>query len=349
MTQLPLISVVIPVFNGGSQFLRCLAAIRQSTFTDFELIIVDDGSTDGSDRLARQFSERVYGTPGYTGPGAARNLGAWLARGHILFFTDADCAIHPDTLAKIARYFQDDPALDALIGSYDDSPAASNFVAQYKNLFHHYVHQTASEDAGTFWGACGAMKRDRYLTLRGFDVQRYRRPSIEDIELGYRLKQAGGRIRLAKAVQVKHLKAWTLSSLLQADIFYRGIPWTQLILRDRVFTADLNLQTHNRVSVVAVYGLLLALLVALWQPVGAVIAVLLALLLLWLNLDLYRFFARRRGLWFMLRAIPLHWLYYLYNAVSFVIGAALHLYEQFRPETVTTPDSVPDRMNSDGS
>ncbi len=348
MTQPPLISVVIPVFNGGSQFLRCLKAIRQSTFTDFELIIVDDGSTDGSDRLARQFSERVYGTPGYTGPGSARNLGARLARGRILFFTDADCALHPDTLAKVAAIFKADPALDALIGSYDDAPGAPNFVAQYKNLFHHYVHQTASAEAGTFWGACGAMKRDRYLSLGGFDVQRYRRPSIEDIELGYRLKQAGGRIWLARDVQVKHLKAWTLPTLLRADIFYRGIPWTQLILRDRVFTADLNLQTHNRVSVVAVYGLLLALLVGLWQPLGLLMAVLLALLLLALNLNLYRFFAAKRGLWFALRTIPLHWLYYFYNAISFAIGAALHLYEQLRPETVTTPDSVADRVKPDG-
>lgn len=349
MNQPPLISVVIPVFNGGSPFLRCLQALLQSEFTDYELIIVDDGSTDGSDRLARQFSERVYSTSGYTGPGAARNLGARLARGKILFFTDADCAVHPDTLAKVVGCFQDDPGLDALIGSYDDSPAAPNFIAQYKNLFHHYVHQTASEEASTFWGACGAMKRDRYLALGGFNVQRYRRPSIEDIELGYRLKQAGGRIRLAKDVQVQHLKAWTLPRLLQADIFYRGIPWTQLILRDKVFNADLNLQTHNRVSVVAVYGLLLALLVALWYPLGALVAVLLALLLLWLNFNLYRFFARQRGVWFALRTIPLHWLYYLYNAVSFGIGAALHLYEQLHPDSVTKPDSVSDRMNSDGS
>ncbi|GAB4436420.1 MAG: hypothetical protein Kow0031_18130 [Anaerolineae bacterium] len=343
-----MISVIVPVFNGGSRFLRCLKAIRQSSFTDFELIIVDDGSNDGSGQLARQFSERVFATPGATGPGAARNLGARLARGDILFFTDADCAVHPDTLAKVAAIFQANPALDALIGSYDDAPGAPNFVAQYKNLFHHYVHQTASEEAGTFWGACGAMRRERYLALGGFDVQRYRRPSIEDIELGYRLKQAGGRIRLAKEVQVKHLKAWTLPSLLKTDILDRGIPWTQLLLRDRVFSADLNLQTHNRISVVAVYGLLLALLAGLWQPLALLVAALLALLLLALNFNLYRFFARRRGWWFALRTIPLHWLYYFYNAISFAAGAALHLYERLRPETVTTPDSVTDRVEPDG-
>ena len=348
MTHSPLISIVIPVFNGGSQFLRCLKAIHQSSFTDYELIIVDDGSTDGSDRLARQFSSRVYGTPDYSGPGAARNLGARLARGQYLFFTDADCAVQPDTLANIAHILQADPHLDALFGSYDDSPAAQNFVAQYKNLFHHYVHQQAGEEAGTFWTGCGAIKRERFLQLGGFNVQRYRRPSIEDIDLGYRLKRAGGRIRLAKQVQVKHLKAWTLPGLLRADVLYRGIPWTQLILRDKVFASDLNLQTHNRVSVVAVYGLLLALLAALWQPLGLVVAGVLALLLLWLNFNLYRFFFRRRGLWFALRVIPLHWLYYLYNAISFAIGAALHIYEKYRPNTVTSaPDPFTDRMKSD--
>ena len=350
MTHSPFISIVIPVFNGGSQFLRCLHAIHQSEFTDFELIIVDDGSTDGSDKLARQFSSRVYGTPGYTGPSAARNLGARLARGQVLFFTDADCAVHPDTLGDVAEIFRINPDLDALFGSYDDTPAAQNFVAQYKNLFHHYVHQRANEEAGTFWTGCGAINRDRFLEIGGFDVQRYRRPSIEDIELGYRLKRAGTRIRLAKHVQVQHLKTWTLLGLFRADVLYRGIPWTQLILRDKVFASDLNLQTHNRISVVAVYGLLLALLAALWHPAGLVVAGLLALLLLWLNLDLYRFFFQQRGFWFTLRVIPLHWLYYIYNAISFAIGVGLYLYERYRPDIVAPPpDSLSDRVKSDES
>ncbi len=336
-------SIIIPVYNGGYHFQHCLAALHLSHFTDWELIVVDDQATDDSANMAKIFGAKVIHTKQRLGPAAARNLGATVARGDYLFFTDADCALHPDTLSHIAYHLQTDPDLDALFGSYDDAPGANNFIAQYKNLFHHYVHQQARTEASTFWTGCGAIKRTRFLALRGFDIQRYRRPAIEDIDLGYRLKQAGGKIRLAKEVQVKHLKAWTLFSLLKSDIFDRGIPWTKLLLSRRVFTNDLNLQTHNRVSVVAVYLMIfsLGLLLGGWllardswrvirglrvvsnvivQGLLSTFMLGLALLLLWLNRDLYTFFYRKREFWFVLRVIPMHWLYYAYNGLSFGLG-----------------------------
>jgi len=349
MTKTPLLSVIIPVYNGGALFMRCLKAIYQSTFSEWELIVIDDGSNDGSDLLARKFGARLLRTGGQLGPAAARNLGGKAARGEYLYFIDADCEVHPDTLTNVADIFQAEPALDALFGSYDDAPAASNFIAQYKNLFHHYVHQHGSEDASTFWTGCGAIKRSRFMALGGFDIQRYRRPSIEDIDLGYRLKQAGGRIRLAKQIQVKHLKAWNLFSLLKSDIFDRGIPWTRLILRHKVFARDLNLQTHNRVSVVAIYGLLLALITGVFYPQGLFIGVGLAVLLVWLNLDLYRFFYHKRGFLFTLRVIPLHWLYYFYNAISFGGGMLLYWQQKyFKTQATPPPERIVDGADSDG-
>jgi glycosyltransferase involved in cell wall biosynthesis len=347
MTQ-PYLSIIIPVYNGGSKFLRCLQAIHRSTYPNWELIVVDDGSTDASGLLARKLAARVFSTGGQYGPAAARNLGARLARGEVLFFIDADCEVHPDALQRIAEVFDLNPHLDALFGSYDDTPAAPNFIAQYKNLFHHYVHQHGQEKAQTFWTGCGAINRARFMTLGGFDVRRYRHPSIEDIDLGYRLTQAGGQIRLVKDIQVKHLKAWTLRSLLKSDIFDRGIPWTRLILRDKLFSRDLNLQTHNRVSVIAVYGLLLALRVSLWHPAAILPVVALAILLLGLNLNLYRFFTRKRGLLFTLGVIPLHWLYYLYNALAFSAGLALHWRAQWWAKTIPPPDPLPDGVEPDG-
>lgn len=115
--------------------------------------------------------------------------------------------------------------LAALIGSYDDAPGATNFLSQYRNLLHHYVHQTGNEEASTFWGACGAVRREVFLAMGGFD-ESYRQASIEDIELGYRLKRAGLKILLCKALQVKHLKRWEAGSLLKADFCYRALPWT---------------------------------------------------------------------------------------------------------------------------
>jgi GT2 family glycosyltransferase len=260
-------------------------------------------------------------------------LGAQVAQGKYLCFIDADCEVNLDTLSRLAELLQSHPELDAVFGSYDDAPKATNFVAQYKNLLHHYTHQTGCEDAATFWAGCGAVKRSTFLALGGFDTRRYPRPSIEDIDLGYRIKQAGGKIFLAKQVQVKHHKAWTMSSLIKTDLFDRGIPWTRLLLQSRSgLINDLNLQVSSRLSVVAVYLLLLLGLVSFYSTQAVLGIFLAAIALLILNQDVYRFFEQKRGFRFMLQAILMHWLYYIYSGLAFLLGNCLHWQEQLKKD-----------------
>lgn len=317
----PLISAITPVYNGGYPFVCCLLAMSRSEFTDWELIVVDDGSTDESAEIARQFGAKVIRTKGKEGPGAARNLGAKIAEGEYLCFIDADCEVRHDAIALLAEKLKSKSKIDALFGSYDDAPKATNFIAQYKNLMHHYVHQQGSEDATTFWSGFGVVKRELFLKLGGFDIERYPRPSIEDIELGYRIKQAGSKIYLAKELQVKHHKAWKLLGLIGTDVFSRGIPWTKLLLDNKSYMVDdLNLQTSSRISVVAAYGLLFSLFASIFQPVAIILGLALSVLLLYFNWDIYRFFNQKRGFIFALKVIPVHWLYYLYGGLSFGLG-----------------------------
>ncbi len=252
-----MISVVIPVRNSARDLERCLQALRRSRSGDYECIVVDDGSTDASAQVAERFGCQVIRCETSRGPAAARNRGVREAKGDILFFIDADVCVAPDSLERVAEDFAEDATLDALIGSYDDTPDSPDFLSQYKNLMHHFVHQAGRETASTFWSGCGAIRRSVFLAYSGFNED-YRRPAIEDIELGYRLAGAGRKILLDKNLRVKHLKAWTFWRLLKTDIFDRGIPWTELILRDASMPNDLNLQISQRVSVALVYMLLLA-------------------------------------------------------------------------------------------
>ncbi|MFB8793865.1 MAG: glycosyltransferase family 2 protein [Microcoleus sp.] len=335
----PTVSVIIPVHNGGSYFRTCLSKLAEAVPRPIEIIVVADGDSDGSWRLAQEFGAKLIRIPESGGPARARNLGAQAAKGDILFFVDADVAVCPEAVGYAISVFKNNPYLAAAIGSYDDAPGDPGFLSQYRNLMHHYVHQTGNEEASTFWGACGLMRREIFLLMGGFN-ESYRRPSIEDIELGYRLKQAGYRIRLCKTLQVKHLKRWEAISLLRADFFYRALPWTELIWRDRKLNNDLNLQVSSRVSIVLTYAMLLSFLGTWWSLGALILASLLAVPLVVINAPLYAFFWRKHGMIFAIKTIPWHWLYYFYSGLAFAIGTARHVLSQKKPLTVKVSLSV---------
>jgi len=393
----PPISVIIPVWNGGERFARCLAALARSEEASYELIVVDDGSTDSSPELARVHGARLihavpaelqtelptlssrFPTPNSKtanpkfktpapdaghgprsradhgprskaewgrgagvqnpkslGPAAARNAGARQAEGEILFFLDADIEVRPDTLSRVAAAFACDPGLSAVFGSYDDDPAEQDFLSQYKNLLHHFVHQSAREQAFTFWAGCGAVRREAFTVVGGFDAGRYRRPSIEDIDLGYRLTRNSGRVKLLKGLQVKHLKRWTPINLVKVDMFDRAIPWARLLWREARLPRpagaptllDLNLRRASRVSLVLTYLMALAAAGAVFAPERYRALPLLAFLaafaaVVWLNRSLYFFFHRKRGPGFLLMALPWHLFYFLYSGLGFALGTLM--------------------------
>lgn len=250
------ISVVVPVHNSANFLRKCLEHLNRSTFRDFECIVVDDGSTDDSAGVAKKAGATVCATDRRRGPAYARNIGAKIAQGSILFFIDADVCVSPNTLERVCANFEQDPELTAVIGSYDDFPESQDFVSLYKNLMHSYVHHNSRREACTFWSGCGAIRTSTFHEFSGFD-ESYERPAIEDIELGYRLAAAHKKILLDTSILVKHLKRWSFFGLVKTDILDRGIPWTELILRDRHLPNDLNLQLSQRVSVALVFLLIL--------------------------------------------------------------------------------------------
>lgn len=328
------LSVIIPVLDGADYLRDCLNALKLSQGREhiLEVIVVDDCSSDGSPAVAEAAGATVLRTPGTMGPAAARNLGAAYASGDLLVFIDSDVCVHPGALARMRERFENEPDLDALIGSYDDEPADAGFVSQYKNLMQHYVHQNGRREATTFWSGCGAVRREVFLSVGGFD-ETYKRPSIEDIDLGYRLLKRGHRIALDPAVLAKHMKRWSLASLVCSDIFDRALPWSRLILRSARLPNDLNVAVCQRWSaalVVAAVGLAGAS--AVFASIPALPAVFLLGAAMLLNFRFYRFLAAKRGWMFAARAVPLHLAYYLYSALTFAAAAAAHPFSRRRPD-----------------
>jgi GT2 family glycosyltransferase len=321
----PSLSVVVPVRNGGPDFERCLRRLRESFLTDYELIVIDDGSTDNSADVAARAGATVYRHAAPQGPAAARNLGARVASADLIFFLDADVAVYPRTLGLALARFEADRRLSALFGSYDSSPAAPGIVSQYRNLLHHFVHQQGRFDQGirpahTFWTGCGIIRRDVFLEFGGFDPRLYPRPAIEDIELGYRLTRAGHRIVLARDVLATHMKRWSLAEMVRTDIFSRGVPWAILLKRTGTIETDLNVKADQQACVALTGITILALICCAITASAAVVALAALAAIVVLNRGFFGFLARRKGLAFACVALPLHLVYYCSCGLSVVIA-----------------------------
>jgi GT2 family glycosyltransferase len=318
------LAVIVPVGGAAPAWRRCAQSLAHLDPTPGEIIVVIDGPNDDLAATAAGIGAKVIVLDAQGGPSRARNRGVQAATRDILLFVDSDVEVPRDLSARVADLLAAHPQLTAVIGSYDDNPGDRSFLSQYRNLLHHFVHQNGREEASTFWAGCGAVRRQAFREVGGFD-ERYARSSIEDIELGSRLLRSGFRIRLVKELQVKHLKKWGLGDMLATDLLRRAIPWTELMLREGKMVNDLNVKNRDRISVLMAFVPLVIVPVAWQWPFLLAVGAMALLLAVALNAGLFRFFRSRRGILFALSAAPFYWVYLLICGLGFGLGLIRHL------------------------
>jgi hypothetical protein len=299
----PTLAVIVPATDCPPTLARCEAALQASARRPKELTVQLE--------------------PAGAGPAAARNLAAAGCRADVLVFVDSDVELHPDALERIAERFAADPELAAVFGAYDDDPADPGLTSRYRNLLHHHVHAGAAGEAESFWAGLGAVRRDAFAAVGGFDAERFPLASIEDIELGMRLRRAGARIVLDPQIRGRHLKRWTPLSMACTDFGRRGVPWLRLLLRERAHSTALNLGWRQRASSAASVALAAALLGRRRRLAAVALMANLAL-----DRDLYALLARRGGPRLLLAGIGLHQLHQLAAAASVPAALALHRLEE---------------------
>lgn len=321
------VTLVVPVGGAAPAWQRSADSLKGLDPPPGEIIVVVDGPNEAHEAIAEEIGARILTLPEQGGPARARNRGAALAQSEVLIFVDSDIEVPPRLIAQVAEIFTDtsDPA--AAIGSYDDAPGDPGFLSQYRNLLHHYVHQTGRDEASTFWSGCGAVRRQAFEAVGGFD-ESYVKPSIEDIELGARLIQAGHSIRLVKDLQVKHLKIWRPINMLSTDLWGRAVPWTRLMLSNGHLVNDLNVKTNDRISVVLAFLALGSLPLALisWLFLGA--SVLALILMIGLNASTFGFYRRKCGILFAAGVVPWYWIYLIICGLGFVLGIIQYLLDK---------------------
>lgn len=294
------LSVIVPAYNAAATLPQTLAALTRSQPCPYEIIVVDDGSTDSTAALAQAYGVQVVRLAENGGAAAAKNAGARATSGDVLFFTDSDIVVGTDVVARLAADFADVDC-DGIVGLLDKTIPARDFASQFKNLWMNFTYARLAPlpRIGLFYTSAAAMRRDAFFKAGEFD-ENYRGASLaEDTEFGQRAWERGVRIRLDAELRVVHLKQYSTADVLREDL-RRARALTLMRLRKwgQPFFTSVPLFYQLAVPVLyvtlAFYVLGLVLQNTFWIALGVGgLAVFYAL-----NGSLLGFLARRRGIQF---------------------------------------------------
>lgn len=227
------ISVIIPNHNGGQTIGKCLTAVFSSRHDDFEVIVVDDGSTDGSVDIIRQFPCKLVHLKKRSGASKARNTGALHAEGKFLFFIDADCIVQENTLAAAEKSIG--KRTDTVVGgTYTQLPYDDSFFSAFQSVFINYSETKKDEPD---YVATHAMVIDRELFTKSGGFPENFLPILEDVEFSHRIRRTGYKLRMDPGILVTHIFNFTFQRSIRNAI-RKSKYWTAYSLTNKDILAD---------------------------------------------------------------------------------------------------------------
>ncbi|MGC9327201.1 MAG: glycosyltransferase [Candidatus Hinthialibacter sp.] len=276
-------SIIIPVYNGEKTLPDTLRSVKNLQYDSYEVIVVDDGSSDESGALARRHGAVVLRLENNQGPAHARNVGAAHAAYDTVLFTDSDVLLPKRSLEKLDARFRESGA-DAVQGTFSEVCPFANYFSQYKNLYNRFVLNRLPDWIDTTFTSITAVKKSAFEDCGGFDAN-IRGASVEDRTLGRNLIQKGFRIRFDQSLEVVHNKKLTMMGFLRNQ-FRRSRDLTKLLLRNRMQTPEESpamssfsedgrfgtnsLSTMARIPIA--YTLLVLLFLGVFDPVFGILA-----------------------------------------------------------------------------
>jgi len=235
MNEERFISIVIPNHNGAATIAKCLEAAFASDYSLFEVVVVDDCSTDASVEIIKKFPCQLIQLEEHGGVSKARNTGARASSGELVFFTDNDCLLQKDALALANKTYNEHHGC-IIGGTYTSLPYDQDFFSGFQSIFARYFE---TKKKVPDYVAAHAMIIDAELFRRsgGFVEDSFIGvdASVEDVEFSHRLRRAGYKLFINPEIQVQHVfnfsllksvrnaakktRYWTKYSLVNRDLF----------------------------------------------------------------------------------------------------------------------------------
>jgi glycosyltransferase involved in cell wall biosynthesis len=316
MKNEPLVSIIIPNYNYEKTLPKCLEAVRNQTYKNWEIIFVDDGSTDKSVAIATRFGCKILQNPKNSGgPSAPRNHGIRNAHGEILFFLDSDVALYPDAIENTVAEFAKDGTLGSVCGIYAKTPLfRDSLVEEYRVLQGYYwrLSSVGYVTAGFF--SLGAVKRQVIDEIGYFNENL---SNTEEVEYGYRLNQKY-RLLLTDKVMGEHDDEDSLRKLVK-KIKERARQRIPFYFHSRKFMKGFETPQRGLAMVFAGLAFLSLPFSFCYWPVSVLFPgnFLLFMLCDW---GQYKFVLKEKGFGFLWFFAGVHWIVTLAAFAGFVSG-----------------------------
>lgn len=294
---MPHLSIVIPVFNREYKIEDCLKSIRKSVYTDYEIIVVDDHSTDSTASVAKKYADKLIEMPVTKGLGYTRNAGFVAMRGDVAVSIDSDVMIMPDTLSKIADFLSSHKEVDAVTGLLSKTHPNNDFFSQYKNLYMNYIFGRLPEIVTFLYGSIHAVRKDSLQSSSLNDL-------AEDTEHGQLIFLKNKKIAFLKGLEVVHLKKYGLFSFIKNDfwipfswagIFVKYKGWRQLF---KYGTGFAHSPKEQLISVILAPAIVMLSFGGALNQIHTHLVLILACIWLLLNLRFLAFLAKEKGMLF---------------------------------------------------
>ena len=330
----PLVSVIIPLYNGARSIGPVLEAVHRSTYEHLEVIVIDDGSTDSGVEIIKELSSRcpyrLISFKENRGVSKARNAGAGGAKGDVLLFIDADCIVQADTIEKCVEELQRDESV-CVGGVYTRKPWDDVFFSAFQSLYINYV-ESKNEHPDYIATHCMSIWKKTFEDFGGFVEDSFigHQASVEDVEFCHRLLRAGHQLTRKADIQVQHAfwfnfvgsvknavkksKFWTMYSLKNRDVM-KDSGAASLQLKVNVFTQMLGLALIAAAVVSRIWWLLIAV------PGIYIINII-------VNSRFLLLIKKERGFWFLARAVGYyHFVYPFVVAYGSLLGTIKYIWE----------------------
>jgi glycosyltransferase involved in cell wall biosynthesis len=325
----PEISVIIPVYNDEKYLGKCLKSIFDSDYENFEVIVVNDGSTDNSLFQAHNFPCRIVNLKNNLGVANARNEGANAAHGDLLIFFDSDAVIEKDTISNFKKVHDNPNIMISCCSVYPES-LSRGFTPDLLAMTWHYYYKLIGKQS-SFIPTMGFSIYKKVFNEIGQFNKVFKSAGGEEFEIGMVAIQKGYNLYVEQSFCIHHhfQRFWPRCK----SLFRRSYVYARIVLQ-RNFILDKGHGTLKEGvnAILSILGIL-ALIISVFFPYFIVLFFITVIMQILLDIGQNLFFIKKRGILFFIRSIPVQYIWYFVMGLGVFKALLRHICQNVLPYT----------------